>query len=578
MFAHGINSSFSDPLPPATVGYSPSIFNGDHIQPNSTDVTYRQLGYRLKYFRQIGKQEFDMTAFDDLITTITNHAPTQSTITYPVNNDNTIDAQTTITPTWTPSTDQDGDWVRYDAHIKSTSDASLDKIIKNVNATTLTLPAGTLKDNTTYTMDVTSKDNDKYTPSSTVTFTTKSNTPVNHAPVVASHMGSRTVLKNSGETFVAKPSNVITDPDGDVLINSVTSTNSSIAGYIRNDSLFILPAANFTGTGYVTLKRTDPYGLFASDPLDVTVNDLPPVNHAPVVAIPLSDISIAENTKKIILSSDVKRNITDPDGDPLAYSVSGAADLGIQLSGDTLSINPSNNFYGNNNPAILKATDPSGESVTTTAYINITYVDYPPSTFAFTKPQVDTMNHKVSIPWTKSTSQNITDTIKYLIAITEHGNTTPDTTITTMDTTTTIDITPGKFKPQTIYDITGKVTNNRDTVSATNIESFTTPTKTGVEDIVNNNPQGYALSQNYPNPFNPTTTICYNLVKVGNLDKVNIRVYDVLGREIAVLVNEEKPAGEYRVTFNASHLPSGVYFYRLSAGNYVDMKKMLLVK
>jgi hypothetical protein len=102
--------------------------------------------------------------------------------------------------------------------------------------------------------------------------------------------------------------------------------------------------------------------------------------------------------------------------------------------------------------------------------------------------------------------------------------------------------------------------------------------------ITNNQPTHFSLYQNYPNPFNPTTTISYNLVKVETLDKVKVnvtvslRVYDVLGREIAVLVNEEKPAGEYRVEFNASHLPSGVYFYRLSAGNYTATKKLVLMK
>jgi hypothetical protein len=93
-------------------------------------------------------------------------------------------------------------------------------------------------------------------------------------------------------------------------------------------------------------------------------------------------------------------------------------------------------------------------------------------------------------------------------------------------------------------------------------------------------PKEFELTQNYPNPFNPTTTIYYNLVKAPSLDKVNasLRVYDVLGREVAVLVNEEQPAGEYRVEFNASHLPSGVYFYRLSDGNYTATKKLVLMK
>lgn len=85
----------------------------------------------------------------------------------------------------------------------------------------------------------------------------------------------------------------------------------------------------------------------------------------------------------------------------------------------------------------------------------------------------------------------------------------------------------------------------------------------------------YRLAQNYPNPFNPTTNISYVLPKAEN---VSLKVYDVLGREVATLVNEVKAAGAYTVPFNASNLASGVYFYRLQAGSFVQTKKMMLVK
>jgi len=88
-------------------------------------------------------------------------------------------------------------------------------------------------------------------------------------------------------------------------------------------------------------------------------------------------------------------------------------------------------------------------------------------------------------------------------------------------------------------------------------------------------PNIYELSQNYPNPFNPTTKIKFT---ISDLRFTMLKVYDVLGNEIATLVNEEKSAGEYEVEFNASTLPSGVYFYQLRAGSFVQTKKMLLVK
>lgn len=85
----------------------------------------------------------------------------------------------------------------------------------------------------------------------------------------------------------------------------------------------------------------------------------------------------------------------------------------------------------------------------------------------------------------------------------------------------------------------------------------------------------FILHQNYPNPFNPLTTIRYSVPK---LSHVSIKVYDVLGRKVATLVNEEKPIGNYEIQFNAKNIASGVYFYRMQAGSFVETKKIILLK
>jgi photosystem II stability/assembly factor-like uncharacterized protein len=85
----------------------------------------------------------------------------------------------------------------------------------------------------------------------------------------------------------------------------------------------------------------------------------------------------------------------------------------------------------------------------------------------------------------------------------------------------------------------------------------------------------YALLQNYPNPFNPSTKIKYS---VPQLSQVQIKVFDVLGNEIEILVNEEKLAGTYELTWNGTNLPSGVYFYQLKTEGFVETKKMILMK
>ncbi len=127
---------------------------------------------------------------------------------------------------------------------------------------------------------------------------------------------------------------------------------------------------------------------------------------------------------------------------------------------------------------------------------------------------------------------------------------------------------------------TESVTLDANTISlntgATASNAVTKPaTVTSVEnDVV---PQAFSLDQNYPNPFNPSTKIQYT---IGNAGLVSLKVYDVLGHEVATLVNSNQEAGSYTVPFNTSelNLSSGVYFYRLQAGSFVSIKKLILLK
>jgi hypothetical protein len=96
----------------------------------------------------------------------------------------------------------------------------------------------------------------------------------------------------------------------------------------------------------------------------------------------------------------------------------------------------------------------------------------------------------------------------------------------------------------------------------------------GVKDATDK-PNYYHLEQNYPNPFNPYTKITFTIPQ---LSFVTIKIYDVLGNEITTLVNEEKPAGSYDFEFDAAGLTSGIYFYQLQAGDYIETKKMVLMK
>lgn len=95
------------------------------------------------------------------------------------------------------------------------------------------------------------------------------------------------------------------------------------------------------------------------------------------------------------------------------------------------------------------------------------------------------------------------------------------------------------------------------------------------DDIIVNK---FLLKQNYPNPFNPTTKIVYQIPETENHSHVSLKVFDVLGREVAVLVNEQKSAGNYSISFDGSNLSSGIYFYKLQVGSFSQTRKMLLIK
>ena len=103
----------------------------------------------------------------------------------------------------------------------------------------------------------------------------------------------------------------------------------------------------------------------------------------------------------------------------------------------------------------------------------------------------------------------------------------------------------------------------------------TTGGSIGINNLSNEVPSSYSLSQNYPNPFNPTTKVKFNVAKTG---EVKIIVYDIIGRLVLTLVNENLQPGTYETTFDGSMLNSGVYFYKISAGDFIQTKKMILLK
>jgi len=98
---------------------------------------------------------------------------------------------------------------------------------------------------------------------------------------------------------------------------------------------------------------------------------------------------------------------------------------------------------------------------------------------------------------------------------------------------------------------------------------------TFINQISSEIPKGYSLYQNYPNPFNPITNIKFDIPKSSY---VKLTIYDMLGKEVTTLVNEKLSTGSYKVNWDGSGYPSGVYFYKLVTGDFIDVKKMILLK
>lgn len=233
------------------------------------------------------------------------------------------------------------------------------------------------------------------------------------------------------------------------------------------------------------------------------------------------------------------------------------------------SIKPGNRFV-----SVTNASPGGGNSNS----VNFMVADNPPTQVRLFSPgNSDTLQlynppKPVVFSWFRSTDSDIGDSVTYSVHIVGAGL---DTVFASLqDTSLSTGIMPF-LKVSSIYGWSVSVTDGYTVVASPDSFLFRTSDKVTAVHNVKESPKSFALYQNYPNPFNPSTIIAYDVPKPSH---VRIMIYDYLGREVARLVDEQKNAGSYEVKFDASALPSGVYFYRLAAGGFVETKKLVVVK
>jgi len=267
----------------------------------------------------------------------------------------------------------------------------------------------------------------------------------------------------------------------------------------------------------------------------------------------------------------------DPDGDTLRYSlVSSPTSLSINSSTGLIQGTPRRANIGDTT-VVAQVTDGKGGNATQWYRLYVLHTNHLPSALRLILPaNKDTI--RITFPakvikfvWARAIDTDPGDTLQYKLRLNGPGF---DTTLAGLrDTTVELNI-MSRLRLQSAYTWTASVSDGL--VSVASIDTFTfRASSTGTEELASNLPKEYALHQNYPNPFNPSTTIGFD---VPQRSFVKLVVYDLLGREVKTLVDEEKTPGRYEVKLDATGLTSGVYFYRIVAENFTQVREMMVIK
>ena len=397
-------------------------------------------------------------------------------------------------------------------------------------------------------------------------------TPVDDKPVAVDDI--LTVNEDSTVTIYVLSNDVEVDGD-QLLIQSIDTTGT--VGHVNinqgNLTLTYTPIPDYFGSDTLHYTITDGH-VGGSDTADVivtvtSINDLP-------VAVD-DNFSTAEDTSLTILISELLSNDTDTETETLLLQsiiTTNTTGLVIIDPGDSsITYTPAADFNGDDS-FIYIISDGSGGTDTATVQITVTPINDAPLPFELTYPvnEATVDSTLVTFKWQTSVDPDF-DEVNYNFYL---SGTEKDTVV--YDISDTVLVFDGNtfLEADKAYTWNVKATDGTDTTSCeAECQLRTALVLVGIDDKLTGLPRNYSLSQNYPNPFNPSTTINYELPKESF---VKLVVYNILGERITTLVNEQNKAGRYEVKFNAKNVPSGVYLYRIQAGEFINTKKMLMLK
>ena len=315
------------------------------------------------------------------------------------------------------------------------------------------------------------------------------------------------------------------------------------------------------------------------------VASLPPVLSA------ISDVTISEDSTTIVFAS-----ATDPDGDSLTFSATAdTSAIMFQVSNDTLTVKPLINWNGSS--VVTVAVTDGYTSAKQSFTLTVTAAPDPPGAFAWTDPSTENDSIVVtssnggdnfSIGWENSVDPD-GDAVTYKLAISHPPHAVP--TIMTQSFSGTsrsfsfaefIGLWPSSLQMinRLNYKFNVYANSGNDSTEITGTRQLFVERSGDLNTESIGIPNSFVLHPNYPNPFNPVTTLRYDLLEQAN---VNIIIYDMLGRQVKTLINQTQDAGYKSVIWNATNdygkpVSAGVYFYQIQAGEFVQTKKMVLLK